>query len=52
MSAPRDEETITAELAELRRHLDEAPPHHTGGQEELRERLRRLEQELAAARRR
>lgn len=47
----RTEDTIAAELAELRRHLEEAPPHHAGGQAALEDRVRRLERELAEARR-
>jgi hypothetical protein len=50
---PRDhrtEATIAAELAELRRHLEEAPPHHAGGRRALEDRIRRLERELADAR--
>jgi hypothetical protein len=47
----RDEATIAAELAELRRHLGEAPPHHSGGRPALEDRVRRLERELAQARR-
>lgn len=48
----RTQATIAAELAELRRHLEEAPPHHSGGLDALQDRVRRLERELAAARRR
>lgn len=47
---PRTEATIAAELAELRRHLEQAPPHHAGGRSALEDRVRRLERELAASR--
>lgn len=40
---------VAAELAELRRHLVDVPPHHGGGTRgALEERIRRLEAELAA----
>jgi hypothetical protein len=43
--------TILAELAEVRRHLHDAPPHHgTGVRESLAARQRELERELAAVR--
>jgi hypothetical protein len=44
--------TILAELAEVRRHLQDAPPHHGGGTTALRDRLTQLESELHLARRR
>ncbi len=46
----RTEATIAAELAELRRHLEQAPPHHGGGRAESEDRVRQLERELAAVR--
>ncbi len=42
--------TITAELAEVERHLREVPPHHGGGAGDLRSRADGLRRELAAAR--
>lgn len=53
MDEPRERSpaTIAAELAELRRHLREMPPHHGGGGRALEDRVRRLERELARARR-
>jgi hypothetical protein len=59
MSEPRPPEppvrspaVVAAELAELRRHLDEMPPHHGGGRAALEGRVQRLERELARARER
>lgn len=50
-SSPRPAGRIAAELDEVRRHLQEAPPHHGAGvRRALQERLVRLERELAAAR--
>jgi hypothetical protein len=46
----RSPAVVATELAELRRHLDEMPPHHGGGRAALEERVRRLERELARAR--
>ena len=44
---------ILAELAEVRRHLREAPPHHGEGiRDVLQQKLRQLERELVAARER
>lgn len=49
----RPSDRVLAELAEVRRHLREAPPHHGAGvRESLHVTIRRLEQELAMARRR
>jgi hypothetical protein len=42
---------VLAEIAEVRRHLLDAPPHHSGGAATLRDRLVRLEAELARIRR-
>lgn len=42
--------TITAELAEVERHLREVPPHHGGGAGDLRSRADGLRRELASAR--
>jgi hypothetical protein len=40
---------VTSELAELRRHLVDVPPHHGGGtRRAVEERIARLETELAA----
>lgn len=39
-----------AELAELRRHLQDLPPHHDGGRRRLEERISHLEREIAATR--
>lgn len=48
---PRPSPTVLAELAEVRRHLLETPPHHGAGvRESLQDTARRLERELAAAR--
>lgn len=48
---PRPSPTVLAELAEVRRHLLETPPHHGAGiRESLQSTARRLERELAAAR--
>ncbi len=41
---------VAAELAELRRHLEESPPHHGGGRARLEEQRQRLERELARLR--
>lgn len=43
--------TILAELAEVRRYLHDAPPHHGGGARALHDQLDRLEAELARVRR-
>ena len=49
----RGRATVAAELAELRRHLADVPPHHGGGTRgALEDRLRRLEAELARIERR
>jgi hypothetical protein len=45
----RSPAVVAAELAELRRHLSEMPPHHGGGRAALEDRVRRLERELARA---
>ena len=52
MSRPADRSAavVAAELAEVRRHLEESPPHHGGGRDQLEERSRRLERELASLR--
>lgn len=50
-AAERSVATILAELAEVRRYLHEAPPHHGGGARALRDQLDRLEAELARVRR-
>lgn len=43
--------TIQSELAEVRRHLVDVPPHSGQGlRDELADRINRLERELAAAR--
>jgi hypothetical protein len=48
---PRPVPRITAELAEVRRHLVDAPPHHGAGvRAALQDRVASLERELAAAR--
>ena len=41
---------VAAELAELRRHLEESPPHHGGGRAQLEAQRQRLERELARLR--
>jgi hypothetical protein len=41
---------IAAELADVRRHLVDVPPHHGGGGDHLERRVRELERELARAR--
>jgi hypothetical protein len=46
----RSPAVVAAELAEVRRHLEESPPHHGGGRAQLEERRRRIERELAALR--
>ncbi len=44
----RGRAVIAGELAELRRHLVDVPPHHAAGtRRALEERIRRLERELA-----
>jgi hypothetical protein len=49
---PRPSPTVLAELAEVQRHLRDAPPHHGAGvRDSLQIAARRLERELAAARR-
>lgn len=40
---------ITAELAEVRRHLTDVPPHHGGGRAALEARADALHRELARA---
>jgi len=51
VTPPRSSPTVLAELAEVRRHLLETPPHHGAGvRESLQTTARRLERELAAAR--
>ncbi len=51
VTPPRSSPTVLAELAEVRRHLLETPPHHGAGvRESLQATARRLERELAAAR--
>lgn len=48
---PRPVPRIAAELAEVRRHLVDAPPHHGAGvRAALADRLAALERELAVAR--
>lgn len=42
--------TVLAEIAEVRRHLHEAPPHHGGGRDALELRLAQLEAELVRLR--
>jgi hypothetical protein len=50
-SEPRPVPRIAAELAEVRRHLVDAPPHHGAGvRDALRDRAAALERELDAAR--
>ncbi len=50
MSTPRSSRVIGAELAELRRHLPELPPHNASGvRAELLTRISRLEREHRAA---
>jgi hypothetical protein len=52
VSPPRSSPIVLAELAEVRRHLDETPPHHGAGvRDSLQATVRRLESELAAVRR-
>ena len=41
---------ISAELAEVERHLVDIPPHHGGGRADLSARADALRRELAAAR--
>ena len=48
--AERSAAVVADELAQVRRHLEESPPHHAGGRAQLEERRRRLERELAALR--
>jgi len=46
---PRGRADVASELAELRRHLVDVPPHHGGGtRRAVEERIARLETELAA----
>lgn len=49
-ASSRSPAVVAAELAQLRRYLDEMPPHHGGGRGAVEERVRRLERELARAR--
>lgn len=47
-STGRGRAVVAVELAELRRHLVDVPPHHGGGtRSALEERIRGLEAELA-----
>lgn len=51
LTPPRPSPIVLAELAEVRRHLLETPPHHGAGvRESLQDTARRLERELSAAR--
>jgi len=47
-SPARSPAQLRSELAELRHHLQEIPPHHGGGRAAMQRRIAALERELAA----